>query len=106
MLGAFAAEKLFGDANPVGRQVMLFKQPFEVVGVVGSGSWMVAPSAGDDQFDAIYVPFTTIHQLLNLSKLTDITITAASTGEVTRVSKDVTALLRSRHGIAMMGVTL
>jgi putative ABC transport system permease protein len=101
VLGAFAAEKLFGDANPVGRQVMLFKQPFEVVGVVGSGSWMVAPSAGDDQFDAVYVPFTTIHQLLNLSKLTDITITAASTGEVTRVSKDVTALLRSRHGIGM-----
>jgi len=96
VLGAFAAEKLFGDANPVGRQVMLFKQPFEVVGVVGSGSWMVAPSAGDDQFDAVYVPFTTIHQLLNLSKLT-----AASTGEVTRVSKDVTALLRSRHGIGM-----
>ena len=101
VLGAFAAEKLFGDANPVGRQVMLFKQPFEVVGVVGSGSWMVAPSAGDDQFDAVYVPFTTIHQLLNLSKLTDITITAASTGEVTRVSKDVTALLRARHGIGM-----
>jgi putative ABC transport system permease protein len=101
VLGAFAAEKLFGDANPVGRQVLLFKQPFEVVGVVGSGSWMVAPSAGDDQFDAIYVPFTTIHQLLNLSKLTDITITAASTGEVTSVSKEVTALLRARHGIGM-----
>jgi putative ABC transport system permease protein len=99
VLGAFAAEKLFGDRNPVGQQVLLFKQPFEVVGVVSSGSWMVAPSAGDDQFDAIYVPFTTIHQLLNLSKLTDITVTAASTGEVSRVSKDVTELLRQRHGI-------
>ncbi len=84
VLGAFAAEKLFGDANPVGREILLWKQPFQVVGVVGSGSWMVAPAAGDDQFDAVYVPFTTIHQLLNLSKLNDITITAASTGEVTR----------------------
>jgi putative ABC transport system permease protein len=99
VLGAFAAEKLFGDRNPVGQKIELFKQPFEVVGVVGSGSWMVTPSAGDDQFDAIYVPFTTIHQLLNLSKLTDITVTAASTGEVSRVSKDVTELLRQRHGI-------
>ena len=60
MLGAFAAEKLFGDANPIGQQILLWKQPFEVVGVVGSGSWMVAPAAGDDQFDAVYVPFTTI----------------------------------------------
>jgi putative ABC transport system permease protein len=101
VLGAFAAQKLFGDANPVGQQIVLWKQPFEVVGVVGSGSWMVAPSAGDDQFDAVYVPFTTIHKLLNLSKLNDISVTAASTGEVTRVSKDVTELLRSRHGIGM-----
>jgi ABC-type antimicrobial peptide transport system permease subunit len=34
-----------------------------------------------------------------VSKLNDITITAASTGEVTRVSKDVTQLLRARHRI-------
>jgi putative ABC transport system permease protein len=101
VLGAFAAQKLFGDANPIGREILLWKQPFHVVGVIGSGSWMVAPSAGDDQFDAVYVPFTTIHKLLNLSKLNDITITAASTGEVTRVSKDVTELLRVRHRIGM-----
>jgi putative ABC transport system permease protein len=101
VLGAFVAQKLFGDANPVGRQILLWKQPFEVVGVVSSGSWMVAPAAGDDQFDAVYVPFTTIHRLLNLSKLNDITITAASTGEVTRVSKDVTELLRARHRIGI-----
>ena len=101
VLGAFAAVKLFGDANPIGRQILLWKQPFQVVGVVGSGSWMVASSAGDDQFDAVYVPFTTIHKLLNLSKLNDITITAASTGDVTRVSREVTGLLRARHRIGM-----
>src|SRR3954471_20463301 len=101
VLGAFAAEKLFGAANPIGREILPWKQPFKVVGVVGSGSWMVAPAAGDDQFDAIYAPFTTIHTLLNLSKLNDITITAASTGEVTRVSRDVTELLRARHRIGM-----
>jgi putative ABC transport system permease protein len=99
VLGTVVAQKLFGDANPVGQQVLLWKQPFQVVGVVASGSWMMAPAAGDDQFDAVYVPFTTIHQLLNLSKLNDITITAASTGEVTRVAKDVTELLRSRHRV-------
>jgi putative ABC transport system permease protein len=99
VLGVFVAQKLFGDANPVGQQVLLWKQPFQVVGVVASGSWMMAPAAGDDQFDAVYLPFTTIHQVLNLSKLNDITITAASTGEVSRVAKDVTELLRARHRI-------
>jgi putative ABC transport system permease protein len=99
VLGAFVAEKLFGDANPVGQRVTLWNQPFDVVGVVASGNWMVAPAAGDEQFDAIYVPFTTIQQLLNLSKLNDITITAASTGDVSRVAKEVTELLRARHRI-------
>jgi putative ABC transport system permease protein len=60
---------------------------------------MVAPAPGDDQFDAVYIPFTTMHRLLNLSKLNDITITAASTGDVTRVMNEVTNLLRVRHRI-------
>jgi putative ABC transport system permease protein len=100
-LGSVAAEKLFGDRNPVGETVYVWKQPFKVVGVVGSGSWMVAPAPGDDQFDAIYVPFTTVHRLLNLSKLNDITVTAANSGDVTRVSKAITELLRQRHGIGV-----
>ncbi len=99
VLGSIAAEKLFGDADPVGRDVSIFNQPFRVVGVVTTTSWMIAPAAGDDQFDAVYVPFTTIHRLLNLTKLNDITITAASTGDVTRIMNEITKLLRARHKI-------
>ena len=99
VLGAVAAERLFGGENPVGRSVSIWKQPFRVVGVVTTASWMVAPAPGDDQFDAVYVPFTAVHRLLNLTKLNDITITAASTGEVSRIMNDVTMLLRARHRI-------
>jgi putative ABC transport system permease protein len=99
VLGALVAQKLFGGINPVDRDVTIWNQPFRVVGVVTTSSWVVAPAPGDGQFDAVYVPFTTVHRLLNVSKLNDITITAASTGDVTRVAKDVTDLLRARHGI-------
>ena len=99
VLGAVTAQRVFGDANPVGREVSLWNQPFKVVGVVSSTSWMVAPAPGDDQFDAVYIPFSTLHRLLNLSKLNDITITAASTGDVSRVMSEVTTLLRVRHNI-------
>ena len=101
MLGSVAAQKLFGDADPVGQTVHIWNQPFEVVGVVTSSSFLVAPAAGDDQFDAVYVPFTTVHRLLNLSKLNDIEITSKSTGEVTRLSKAITELLRFRHNIGV-----
>jgi putative ABC transport system permease protein len=99
VLGSVAAQRLYGVADPVGQDVRIWNQPFRVVGVVGTTSWVVAPAPGDGQFDAVYVPFTTVHRLLNVTNLNDITITAASTGEVTRIAKDVTELLRSRHGI-------
>ncbi len=83
----------------MGKTVTIWKQPFQVVGVVTSGSWLTPPAPGDDQFDAVYVPFTTIHRLLNLTKLNDITVTAASAGDVSRLAKAVTELLRKRHNI-------
>jgi putative ABC transport system permease protein len=100
VLGQVAAEKLFGtDVNPVGETVTLWKQPFRVVGLVTSASWVVRPAPGDDEFDAFYMPYTTTHRLLNLTKLNDITITAASSGEVSAVAERIAELLRQRHGI-------
>jgi len=99
VLGYVTSKQLFGDADPVGKKVTLWKQTFEVVGVVGSSSWLVAPEPGDDQFDAIYIPISTMQSLLNLSKLNDITLTTVSTGDVNHVSKSVTDLLRQRHKI-------
>ena len=99
VLGTIVAKQLFGDANPVGETISLWKQDFKVVGVVGSSSWLSTPEAGDDQFDAVYVPVTTMQRLLNLSKLNDITVTTISTGDVTRIEKAITLLLRQRHGI-------
>ncbi len=100
VIGQIVADKLFGPGvKAVGQQVILWNQPFEVVGVITSSTWVVQPAPGDDQFDAVYMPYTTTHRLLNLSKLNDITITAASSGEVTKLARDITTLLRKRHGI-------
>ena len=100
VLGQIAVERLFGaGANPVGQEVQVWNQPFKVVGVITSATWVVQPAPGDDQFDAVYMPYTTTQRLLNLSKLNDITVTAASSGDVSRLSRDITKLLRQRHGI-------
>src|SRR6185503_3714326 len=60
VLGQVVADRLFGAGlNPVGQTVTLWNQPFEVVGVVTSATWVVQPAPGDDQFDAVYMPYTT-----------------------------------------------
>ncbi|MCC7126480.1 MAG: ABC transporter permease [Acidobacteria bacterium] len=100
VLGQIVAEKLFGaGVSAIGQQVSIWNQPFTVVGVVSSATWVVRPAPGDDQFDAVYMPYTTTHRLLNLSKLNDVTVTAASSGDVTRLAREITTLLRQRHGI-------
>jgi putative ABC transport system permease protein len=101
VLGKVVADKLFGEnINPVGKPVLLWKQRFTVIGVVSSKSWADQPAPGDDQFDAVYVPVSTIHKLLNLSKLNTITVTTASAGDTTKIAKQLVTLLRKRHGIA------
>ena len=101
VLGRVVADRLFGEGvEAVGRSILLWNQTFEIVGVVGSSSWAVQPTPGDDQFDAIYVPVTTVHRLLNLSKLNTITVTTASAGETTRLAGEITNMLRQRHGIS------
>jgi len=44
-------------------------------------------------------PSPRFHRLLNLTKLNDITVTSASAGDVSRLVKKITALLRERHNI-------
>ncbi len=100
VLGQVVADRLFGaGVDPVGHEVTLWNQAFEVVGVITSATWVVQPAPGDDQFDAVYMPYTTTQRLLNLSKLNDITVTAASSGDISRLSREITKLLRVRHGI-------
>jgi putative ABC transport system permease protein len=100
VLGRVVADRLFGQSvDPVGRAVKLWNQTFRVIGVVGSRTWTSQPVAGDDQFDAVYVPVTTVHKLLNLSKLNTITVTTKSAGETTQIAKAIALLLRKRHGI-------
>jgi putative ABC transport system permease protein len=99
VLGGVVSEKLFGARNPVGETVTLKGHPFRVIGVIGSGSWMVRPAAGDGEFDAIYIPVTAAQKLLGRNNLDTLTVSTVSAGDVTAVSKSLTNLLRPRHNL-------
>ena len=100
VLGSVASEHIFGARNPVGEDVSMRGGRFRVVGVIASGSWMVPSAAGDGQFDAAYVPVRTAQQMLGREHLDTITLSTESTGDVTRVTKQISVDLRSRHGLA------
>ena len=97
VVGSVAAKGLFGDRDPVGESITMHGQSFRVIGVVASGSWMVASAPGDGQFDAVYIPVGAAQRLLERNNLDNITVSTLSTGDVARLAKDISAVLRVLH---------
>lgn len=97
VLGSIVSQHLFGDDDPVGKKITAKGHTFTVIGEIASSSWMVPATQGDDQFDAVYVPVTTAQSVMRRKSLDRTTVSTASTGEVTRVSQAMGALLRRRH---------
>jgi putative ABC transport system permease protein len=98
VLGSVVRDRLFGpDEDAVGKIIRVRNQPFKVVGVLASKG---QSAGGDDQDDTLFVPYTSVQRkLLGITHIQNITISAASAAETTRVADGVTALLRTRHKI-------
>jgi ABC-type antimicrobial peptide transport system permease subunit len=101
VIGDIVSQHLFGRDNPVGKTVTMKGRKYSIVGEIASSSWMVPASQGDNQFDAIYVPVTAAQSVMHRSSLDHLTVSTASTGEVTKVSQFITALLRRRHSLSV-----
>jgi ABC-type antimicrobial peptide transport system permease subunit len=89
VLGSGARERLFGDADAVGRDVRVRDQAFRVVGVVSGGD--------EDQMDAVYVPTSALQRLLGIQHVHSIYVAAEQAGDTTALAEAITPLLRSRH---------
>ncbi len=103
LIGATVAENLFGDADPVGREIRIRTTPFEVVGVLaskgqGQGGW--------DQDDIVMIPFWTARRsIMGASRAWFRSVNAISVkvheGEdLKAVEEQLRALFRQRHRVA------
>jgi ABC-type antimicrobial peptide transport system permease subunit len=87
-----ASDRLFGGGvDPIGREIRIRDQAFKVVGVTGS--------AVDDQAETIFVPFTALQKMLGIAHLQTVVVAAELAGEASRIGRDITTLLRARHGL-------
>ncbi|PWS39271.1 multidrug ABC transporter substrate-binding protein [Falsiroseomonas bella] len=102
LLGATVAQNLFGDEDPVGRQVRIRTTPFEVVGVLaskgeGQGGW--------DQDDIVLIPFWTARRsIMGASRAWFRSVNAISVkvheGEDMKlVEEQLRALFRQHHRV-------
>lgn len=97
LVGTTVARILFGEENPVGKQVRVRDLPFRVVGVLESKGQSVM---GDDQDDRIFVPYTTAQRkIAGITWIHFINASAVSPGASVAAVAPITALLRERHRI-------
>jgi putative ABC transport system permease protein len=95
VLGQTVSKMLFGeDADPTGQIIRIRNQPFRVLGLMGvKGTGM-----DGDMDDQIIVPYTTVmKRLTGQLNIQNITLSAASAAEVTKVADNIALLLRTRH---------
>ena len=96
VLGSVVRDQLFGpEFNPIGQVIRITKQPFTVVGVMGSKG---QSGMGQDQDDVIFIPYTTVlKKLRGITNIQQVTVSAASASEVTKTADNIATLLRVRH---------
>ncbi len=95
VLGQTVSDNLFGpDVDPTGQIIRVKNQPFKVLGVMAPKG---STGFGQDQDDAVYVPFTTVQKKLQgIQHINNITV-SAETPETAPVSAAITEALRTRH---------
>ena len=95
VLGITVAETLFGpDIDPTGQLIRIRNQPFRITGVMASKG---VSGYGQDQDDAVFVPYTTVQKKMQgIQHINSITVSAA-TPETLPVAEGIRETLRARH---------
>jgi putative ABC transport system permease protein len=100
LLGATVAQRLFGDASPLGAFLRIQKVPFTVVGVLAPKG---QSKGGQDQDDLVVVPISTAKKRIlgenpiNARAVTSIIVAVRDGADVDAAERDLRALLRQQH---------
>ena len=103
LIGVTVAEHLFGDKNPVGREVRVLNTPMRIIGLLERKG---LSGSGRDQDDAVFVPYTTAQHRLGTARrgitpdtVSYILIKAASDHLIEEAVAGVDGLLCQRHRV-------
>ncbi len=95
VLGASAAQQLFGEDDPVGQPVRMNGFPFTVVGVLGRKG---TSAGGLDRDDVAFLPLATVERDIDgRDRVSDIMCAASQPAATPRAERAITAVLRDRH---------
>lgn len=93
VLGSKVATELFGDVDPLGRQVTIAGVRFRVIGVFAE----VGSTFGVSRDEEVHIPVTTAQQLFGVDHLDALAVKAPTVDDVPKVKAEVLAALRNEY---------
>jgi putative ABC transport system permease protein len=103
LLGQTVAQNLFGEENPVGREVRIRATPFEVIGVLGRKG---QNPMGQDQDDVVVMPYWTARRsVMGASRafaraVSTISVKVHEGEDMSAVEEELRQFFRQRHRVA------
>ena len=100
VIGPAIADELFESVDPIGKTVRLRDQPFKVIGVLESKG---QSSVGQNQDEAVLMPYTTVQRKLlgqTLPRVNQVMIKAINAEAMPVAERLIDELLRERHDLA------
>jgi putative ABC transport system permease protein len=93
VLGASVARRVFGDVEPLGRQVSIAGVRFRVIGVFAS----VGSTFGVDRDAEVHIPVTAAQRLFGVQRIDGLAVKAATAQDVPRLQRQLVAGLQEKY---------
>ena len=95
VIGKTVADQLFTNQDPLGQTLRIRNIPFKIVGLLEPKGFNLF---GQDQDDVVIIPYTShMRRITPRTFVNSIQVQAATTKAITKVSADITELLKARH---------
>ncbi|KAF0185173.1 MAG: hypothetical protein FD164_301 [Nitrospirae bacterium] len=97
VLGRRVVDKLFGDSDPIGQYVMIWRVPCRIIGVMEEKGVDIS---GADQDNQIFVPLNMfLRSLVNRESINSIYVQAVSTAQLPLAKSQIEDIMRRQHKI-------
>jgi putative ABC transport system permease protein len=97
VIGQRVAENLFGDEDPIGQYILIFRVPCQVIGIMEEKGGDIS---GVDRDNQIFIPLNTyMRRFVNKDFINTIYVNVANSEVIGEAKSQIEELLRKRHNI-------